>query len=709
MIIKVASLAGFCFGVKRAVERVDALIKEGGREIYTLGNLIHNPTIVSRLAGQGVHVISDGDVEGVFEAACAERPCSVVIRAHGAARETTRRLAEYAAANPYFHVEDCTCPHVKKIHDIVAQYSTPDNLVLIFGDADHPEVKGICSYANGEYRVFTDVAELDPAVLSQKPVICVSQTTQNLSEWKKSQKNLKKVCTNLLIFDTICSVTENRQAEVAALSAESDLMLIIGGRESSNTNKLFEVSRAVQPNTFLLESAADIPRIRLTADIKVGIAAGASTPGDIIKEVEQTMSEKEFTQNAQEENFAELLDQAFKTLNTGDTVTGTVLSVDDAEVKVDLGAKVTGILQSSDLVDPTEKLTDLFKVGDEVTAVAVRVSDVDGVAVLSRKKILAAGRWQSIVDAYNEGAVLEGKVTDAVKGGLIIVLNSVRVFIPASQTGIPRDGDIASLVGTEQKVKIIDVNEQRKRAVASIRSIKREERKAEEAKFWDELEVGKKFTGRVKSLTNYGAFIDLGPLDGMVHQSELSWQRIKHPSDVVSVGDVLDVFVKDFDREKKRISLGYKTEESNPWNIFTAQYSVDDVVKVKIVSIMPFGAFAEIIPGADGLIHISQITNVRKIATPAEVLKVGEEVEAKIIDIDEENHKISLSIKALLPEVEVPVEEEAPVEEEVPVEEAPAEEAPVEEAPVEEAPVEEAPVEEAPVEAEAPVGEVAPV
>ena len=685
MVIKVAKLAGFCFGVERAVSRVNELIGQGGRHIYTLGNLIHNPTIVKRLEDRGVSVIGAADLDRVFEATDADHPSSVVIRAHGVTREISEKLAGFASENEYFGVEDCTCPHVKRVHDIVAKHSGPDTSTLIFGDPNHPEVEGICSYVNGEYMVFSSADSIDFEKIHKNNVILVSQTTQNLSEWKKSQKILKKVCTNLLIFDTICSVTENRQAEVAELSEESDVMLIIGGRESSNTNKLYAISRERQPDTFLLENASEIPQIRITADTRIGIAAGASTPGDIIKEVEKAMSEKELSQvtDTQEENFAELLDQSFKTLNTGDTVTGTVLSVDAAEVKVDLGAKVTGILQASDLVDPTEKLTELYKVGDEVTAVAVRVSDVDGVAVLSRRKIEAAGRWQSIVDACSEGTILEGKVVDAVKGGVIIVINGTRVFVPASQTGIPRDGDISTLVGTNQKIKIVEVNEQRKRAVGSIRAVLREERKEREAKFWDELEIGKKFTGRVKSLTSYGAFVDLGPLDGMVHQSELSWKRIKHPSDVVSVGDTLEVFVKDFDREKKRISLGYKTEETNPWNLFTAQYHVGDVAKVKIVSLMPFGAFAEVIPGADGLIHISQITNERKIASPAEILHVGDEVDAKIIEIDEDNHKISLSIKALLEpeEAEEAVEETAEEAVEETAEEAAEEK---EEAPAEE-------------------------
>ncbi len=666
MIIKVASLAGFCFGVERAVESVETLIAEGESKIYTLGKLIHNPTIIDSLEKRGVEVIGPEDIDRVYQSASESNPCVVVVRAHGVVKEISDKLAKYSERNPYFKVSDMTCPHVKKIHRIVEKHSRDADITMIFGNTGHPEVQGICSYVDGEFQVFESSDSVDFGKLNNKTVLCVSQTTQKLSEWEKSQKNLKKVCTNALIFDTICSVTENRQEEIDALSKSVDIMLVIGGRDSSNTNKLYEIARKNQPCTYFVEDAENLPDIEVTAHSVVGIAAGASTPGSIIKEVKKKMSEKELA--TAKENFAELLDASFKTLNTGDTVTGTVLSVTDTEVQVDLGAKVTGIISSADIVDPQAKLSDLYKVGDEVTAVAVRVSDVDGVATLSRRRIEASANWEKIVTAYNEGTVLEGKITDIVRGGAIIVLNSVRVFIPASQTGLKKDADLSVLQGTVHKVKIIDVNEQRKRAVASIRVIEREEKKAAEEAFWASLEKDMKFTGKVKSLTSYGAFVNLGPVDGMVHLTELSWKRIKNPAEVVSVGDTLDVFVLDFDAEKKRISLGHKTEETNPWTLFTNQYSVGDVASCKIVSMMPFGAFAEVLPGADGLIHISQIAN-KKIGKPADVLEIGQVVDAKIIDIDEENHKISLSMRALLEDAEEEFEEEAvEAEEEIEVE-----------------------------------------
>ena len=353
---------------------------------------------------------------------------------------------------------------------------------------------------------------------------------------------------------------------------------------------------------------------------------------------------------SEHENFAQLLEESFKTLNTGDTVRGIVTSVTGTEVHVDIGSKVTGILTLDNVTDdPQAKLEDLFKIGDEVEAVAVRVSDLDGIATLSKKKIDAHNNWSKIIEAKEAETVLEGKVIEAVKGGVIIAALSQKIFVPASQTTVAKDGDLSTLVGSVQKFKIIDIKEDRRRAVGSIRVVAREERKALLENFWANIEVGKHYTGKVKSLTSYGAFVDLGGVDGMVHSSELSWLRISSPKDVVSIGDTLEVFVKDFDREKNRISLGYKTEDTNPWKLFTDKYTVGDVAPVTIVSMMPFGAFAQIIPGVDGLIHISQIAN-KKLASPAEVLEKGQVVDAKIIDIDTENCKVSLSIRALLEE-----------------------------------------------------------
>ena len=398
----------------------------------------------------------------------------------------------------------------------------------------------------------------------------------------------------------------------------------------------------------MIESASELTSFLTNTHKKVGIVAGASTPSDIIEEVYKNMSE---------ENFAQMLDETFKTLNTGDTVTGIVTKVTDADLQLDLGTKVTGMIKAEQITDDSSvKLTEMFKVGDEVEAFVIRVSDVEGVAELSKKRVDSDKNWVKIVAASENGEILEGKVTEVVKGGVVVIVDSVRVFVPASQTGVPKDGDLSVLVGTNVKLKIIEIKTFGKKAIGSIRVVLREERRALEAAFWAEIEEGKQYTGKVKSMTSYGAFVDLGAgVDGMVHASELSWKHIKSPAEVVSIGEEITVFVKSFDVEKKRISLGYKTEDTNPWVIFRNTYNAGDVVSVKIVNMMPFGAFAEIVDGVDGLIHISQIAQTR-IGKPADVLELGQTVDAKIIEIDDENKKVSLSIRALLDEAQAEAE-----------------------------------------------------
>ncbi|MBQ8185369.1 MAG: S1 RNA-binding domain-containing protein, partial [Clostridia bacterium] len=428
----------------------------------------------------------------------------------------------------------------------------------------------------------------------------------------------------------------------------------IGGKDSSNTAKLYDICKKICPQTHRIERPSELAELNLimSAHTKVGIAAGASTPSGIIQEVYKIMSEMK-------ENFEELLESSFKTLNTGDIVTGIVTNVTDAELTLDLGAQVTGFIKAEQITDdPSVKLTEMFHKGDEIEARVGRVSDIEGIAELSKKAVDSAKSWQKIVDACESGEVLCGKVVDVIKGGVTVLVGANRIFVPASHTGVPKDGDLMTLKGTEVNLKVIEIKGNR--AIGSIRLVLREERRAKEAAFWASIEEGKVYTGAVKSMTSYGAFVDLGGVDGMVHKTELSWTPIASPADVVSVGQEITVFVKSFDAEKKRISLGYKTDDTNPWYLFTGKYAVGDVASVKIVNMMPFGAFAEIVDGVDGLIHISQIA-LEKIGKPADVLKLGQVVDAKIIAIDEENQKVSLSIRALLEEAQA-AEEAMPEE-----------------------------------------------
>ena len=657
MSVEIAKDAGFCFGVKRATDRLEqAIAKKSGERLYTLGPLIHNDVYNGWLTEQGVGIASIDEIEALAKTATEAAPVRVFVRAHGIPRRDEELLLGLTEEHPFFSFEDCTCPFVKKIHKIAKEHSAPENLFVLSGYASHPEVIGILSYFDYDALTFENSETLLGAIedgifekFNKKNLILAAQTTQNLSEWKKTEEILKKLYTNRLIFDTICSVTETRQQEAAALSARSDLMIVIGGKDSSNTAKLYGICKKICPQTVWIERPDELAELNLitSTHTKVGITAGASTPSGVIQEVYKTMSEMK-------ENFEELLNSSFKTLNTGEIVTGTVTAVTDAELQLDIGAPVTGIIKAEQITDdPSVKLTDLYKKGDQIEARVGRVSDIEGIAELSKKAVDSAKNWQKIVDAAENGEALTGKVVEIIKGGIQVLVGANKIFVPASQTGVPKDGDLNELKGNEVTLKIIEIKGNR--AIGSIRAILREERRAKEAAFWAEIEEGKTYTGTVKSMTSYGAFVDLGGIDGMVHKTELSWRPIKSPADVLTVGQEITVFVKSFDAEKKRISLGYKTDDTNPWYLFTAQYAVGDVAAVKIVNMMPFGAFAEIMDGVDGLIHISQIAQ-QKIGKPADVLELGQVVDAKIIAIDEENQKISLSIRALLDEAQAEAE-----------------------------------------------------
>ena len=443
-----------------------------------------------------------------------------------------------------------------------------------------------------------------------------------------------------------------RQSEAQELAAQSDAMIVVGDRKSSNTRRLAELCRIRCPLVLAVEGAEALEPASLGGAASIGITAGASTPGWIIKEVYNKMSDK--IELEIEESFAEMLEKSIKTLHTGEKVTGVVTEITPTEIYVDLGTKHAGYIPVSELSDdPTAKVEDIVKVGDEIETYVMRVNDAEGVVTLSKKRLDTVKSWDEVEQAKEEGTIVEGVITEENKGGVVASVKGVRVFIPASQTGLPRNAPMSELVKKKVRLKITEVNRARRRVVGSIRAVEQAERAEKAAKVWAEIENGKRYQGVVKSLTSYGAFVDIGGVDGMVHISELSWSRIKHPSEVVSVGDPVEVYVISFDPEKKKISLGMKDRSQDPWTVFTGKYSVGDTANVRIVKLMTFGAFAEIVPGVDGLIHISQIADHR-IDKPSDVLKEGDMVDVKIIDIDTENQKVSLSIRALL---EDPTEE----------------------------------------------------
>ena len=678
--ITVAETAGFCFGVARAVELVYRLLDEGKR-VATLGPIIHNPQLVSELAARGVRIL-----DSPADALPGE---TVVIRSHGVSQATADELAALDVS-----VVDATCPYVAKIHRIVRDASDEGRVVVLAGDAAHPEVEGIRGHCPGVSHVVADETEL-AALAGQlpkgrdEPLILAAQTTYQTNLWGKCAEIAKKDYTNIKIFDTICSATNARQREAADLAAESDWMLVVGGRQSSNTRKLWEVCSAAC-KTALVETGDELRRLPaedFRNASRIGITAGASTPAHIIKEVLKTMDE--ILRNEDNEDFAALLEQSLESekIYNGKRVTGIVTSVAPNEIHVDIGAKQAGIVPAEEMTDdPNVKVEDMVKKGDEIELCVVKVNDQEGIVTLSKKRCDAQIGFENLKKAYEDGEVLDGVITDVVRGGVLCYVCSTKIFIPASQSSDSRVEDLTTLLKKPVKLKIIEVNEQRNRAKGSVRAVLSADKKEKQAKFWEEVEIGKVYNGEVKSLTSYGAFVDLGGIDGMVHITELAWTKLKHPSEVVSVGDMVEVYIKDFDQEKKRISLGYKKQSDNPWKLFLEQYRVDDVVTVKIVSFTSYGAFAEIIPGVDGLIHISQIAN-RRVEKIADVLKVGEEVDAKIIEIDEDKQRVSLSIRALLSEEEQKKEREIAEEYNAAQEaaEEPAGEAPAaEEAPVEE-------------------------
>lgn len=660
--IIVAENAGFCFGVDRAVKIVYNILSEG-KKVVTYGEIIHNRDVTRELSEKGVKIAE------TLEDLSALTDETVVVRSHGAGKEVFELLDKKGIS--YL---DGTCPYVKRIHDIVKEKSSQGYKIIILGDENHPEVKGIVSYCNNVAKICADDTELYEILKknytnTKKKVAIVAQTTYNISIWEKCTRMAAEVCPEAEVMSTVCSATDQRQRKAAELSERSDLMIVVGGKHSSNTVKLAEICSKHCKACVHIENAGglDFRQIKNLTENNggekfiVGVTAGASTPAHIIKEVTNQMSEK--LQNMEEDfNFEEALDASFKKIYTGQRVKGYITAVNDAEAIVDVGTKHTGYVTLDELTDdPGLKPADVVKPGDEVELFVLKVNDAEGIVHLSKKKIDAMVGFDKIIKAKENDEILEGTVSSVVKGGVIVMYEGTRVFIPASQATVRRGDKLEELVKKPVKFKIIEVNEQRGKAVGSIRVVLTAEKDAAKTKFWDTVQIGDVFKGEVKSLTSYGAFVDLGGIDGMVHISELSWNKIKHPSEVVNPGDVIEVFVKALDREANRISLGYKKDEDNPWVKFEEDYKVGDVVKAKVVSITPFGAFAQIVPGVDGLIHISQIAN-KRVTNVKDVLSVGDEVEAKITEIDSDKKRISMSIRALL--------EDAPAEDE----EAPAEE-----------------------------------
>ena len=655
--IIVAESAGFCCGVNRAINILYKLIDEN-KPACTLGPIIHNMQMVNELREKGVRTI-----DKISEAKENE---TIVIRSHGVPQSIVDEINER-----HLDYIDATCPFVSKIHKIVSE-TDDDSIVIIAGDKNHPEVQGIMGHCKSKCYTFKNQEELQElfSIIPQKnykTIKIVAQTTFDLKEWEKSLKSLKNVYTNTKIFDTICNATSIRQREAANISKSVDLMFVIGDKHSSNSFKLYSICSSNCENTFFIETADELPLEMVKKADSIGVTAGASTPARIIKEVLDKMSEVNTSSvNENELSFEEMLEESLKSMNTNERVMGTVMSIaPNGDVSVDVGRKQAGFIPKDEIsYDPTETAQDVLKVGDEIELLIMKTNDQEGTIMLSKKRVDAQKNWEELEALNGSDEIFTGKVIEAVNGGIIVMLKGNRIFIPASQATLSRDEDPSALVGKEVQYRLLEVSKKgrRKRAIGSIKSVLKEKRAEEKAKLLETLAVGNHYKGVVKSLTSYGAFVDIGGVYGMIHISELSWSRIKHPSEVVNVGDEVEVYIKDINEETKKISLGYKKEEDNPWFILKNEYPVDSVVKCKIVGLTTFGAFANIIPGIDGLIHISQIAN-KRIDKPQDVLSVGQEVEAKIIAIDFDKKRVSLSMRALLPEEADKAEDKAEVAE----------------------------------------------
>ena len=634
MQIILAKTAGFCFGVNRAVKLTYELLEQG-RPVATLGPLIHNPQVVEDLESKGA--ITCDSVDDVPDG------CEVVIRSHGVGQSvydkiSTRRLA--------YH--DATCPFVTKIHKIAARAGAEGAMLLVAGDAKHPEVQGIVGHTTGKVEVFANLAELEkllPELTQQKSIFAVAQTTFNVQSWETCKEFLKNQCTNAKIFDTICNATWARQQEAEDLSQKCDHMVVIGGHHSSNTQKLLQVA-ARHTKAINVETADELDKDWLNGARIVGVTAGASTPSSIIEEVLNCMSEE----IRDDMSFEEMLAASeAKPLYAGKIVKAKVISVSPTECVVGIdGSKHTGIVKLSEMShDPNAKMEDLVKVDDELDLVVVKTNDQEGVDTLSRVRFEAQKGMKDVSEAAENGTVMEGDVMEANKGGVVVNVKGVRVFVPRSQATMRRDEDYTKLVG--QHVKLVITECAGRKIVGSINKVTAEENKAKRDEFWKNVEVDKQYTGVVKSLTSYGAFVDIGGVDGLCHISELSWNNIKHPSEVVSVGDTIEVYVKSYDPENQKVSLGYKKEEDNPWEKLKNEYPIGSEFEAPVVSITKFGAFVRILPGIDGLVHISEISNER-LNKVSDVLKVGDMVKVKLINVDFDRKRISLSMKACLDE-----------------------------------------------------------
>lgn len=644
MKIQVAKSAGFCFGVNRAIEM--AYQEAGKGKVYTFGPLIHNKEVTEDLKKYGITSVDS--LEGISNA-------TIIIRSHGVGKTVYDALEERGLS-----YVDGTCPYVKKIHNLVRKYYDEGKKIIIIGDGNHPEVVGINGWCGNSAITLNNIEDIASADLqTEEPYALVVQTTFRENKYQEIVELLEKRKISLLKHNTICSATAERQEEAVKISKNVDKMIVIGDRTSSNTQKLYEICKKNCNNTVYIETIKDLVLNNLNNNDKIGVTAGASTPPVTIKEVIRVMSEiqKDAVQNLEEGEeltFQQMLDQSFVSLHTGDVVKGTVIQIANEEVSVNLGYKSDGVIPKGEYSsDPNVVPSQVLQPGDEIEVFVVRVNDGEGNVLLSKKRIEAQKGMEEIEKAFNEKEPVTGKVTEVVKGGLIAVVNGVRVFIPSSQVSNRFIEDLNVFKGQDLTFNIIELDRVKRRIIGGRKELIAKEISEKKAVLFGKLEAGQVINGKVSRLTDFGAFVDLGGVDGLIHISEMSWGRITNPKEILSEGQEVDAIVLDIDKDKGKISLSLKDAKNNPWTNAAEKYAANSVVEGKVVRMVPFGAFVELEPGVDGLVHISQIAN-KHVVKPEDELKVGEMIHVKVLEVNPEQKKISLSKK----EADMPEETE---------------------------------------------------
>ncbi|MBS4536256.1 bifunctional 4-hydroxy-3-methylbut-2-enyl diphosphate reductase/30S ribosomal protein S1 [Clostridium sp. D2Q-14] len=625
MRVILADNSGFCFGVERAINKSLITIKSK-EDVYSLGPLIHNKQVIESLSKQGLTTIENIDElnSGIL-----------IIRSHGVPINIYNDLKSKS-----IDYVDLTCPFVRNIQKIAKEHYDKGYKIIIIGNPKHPEVIGINGWCNYEADIINSKDDIEDTKKYDKICIVV-QTTMNERKFEVLSKLISKNANEVLKFNTICNATKSRQKSCKEVASKVDAMIVIGGYHSSNTQKLVSISKDICKNTYHIETIDDINLKELKKYSLIGITAGASTPDWIIKEVVNHVSNIDNEMN----KMMEEIEKTLVDVKKGDIIEGIVISTNKDEVMVNIGYKSDGIIKKSELSnDPNINPEDFMNENDNIEVYVLKLDDGEGNVLLSKKKVDNIKGWEKLESIYNENSLIKGKVVEIVRGGIIVLVNNIRGFVPASHISINYVENLNKYLGKEFLLKIIEFNRDKKKLVLSRKEVELLEIDKEKEILWNNLEKGMKIEGEVKRLTDFGAFVDIGGVDGLVHISELSWGRVNNPSEILNVGDKVDVIVLDFDKEKERISLGYKQTKEHPWDNVENQYSVGDIVEGNVVKLVDFGAFIELKPGLDGLVHISEISH-KHIAKPSEELSKGDKVKVKVLDIDSENKRLSLSIK----------------------------------------------------------------